>query len=128
MPPPPEPAPDDADRSKARINECRAALLAEANDVFREHPNLRLVGFVVEPDAPEGLLIRQILPANRTPPSGGFVDVVERALAVRILGVVAPALLDWLEAEQGVALRSLPVVYLARTGMRTATLRWLAGE
>jgi hypothetical protein len=128
MTPPPDPAPDDADRSKARINECRAALLTEANDVLRDRPNLRLVGFVIEPDAPEGLLVRQLLPSNRTPPAVGFVGVVERALAVRILGVVAPALLDWLEAEQGVALRSLPVVYLARTGMRTATLRWLAED
>jgi hypothetical protein len=127
MPPPPDPATDDEDRSKARIDECRAALLADANDVLRERPDLRLVGFVIEPDAPEMILIRQILPANRTPPNSGFVGVVERALAVRILGVVAPALLDWLEAGDGVALRSLPVVYLARTGMRTATLRWLAG-
>jgi hypothetical protein len=84
MTPPPDPAPDDADRSKARINECRAALLAEANDVLRERPDLRLVGCVIEPDAPEGLLIHQLLPANRTPPSGGFVGVVERALAVRM--------------------------------------------
>ena len=45
-----------------------------------------------------------------------------------ILGVVAPALLDWLEAEEGVAMRELPVVYLARTGTRTAALRWLASE
>lgn len=128
MTPPPDPAADDDRRSAARIDECRAALFAEANDVLRERPDLRLVGFVIEPDAPEGILIRQLLPANSTPRAGGFVGVVERALAVRILGVVAPALLDWVEAEEGVAMRELPVVYLARTGTRTAALRWLASE
>jgi hypothetical protein len=95
-------------------------------EFLRERPDLRLVGFVIEPDAPEGVLIRDLLPATRS--ATGFVGVVKRAVAVRILGVVAPALLDWLEAEDGVAVRELPVVYLARTGMRTAALRWTAGE
>jgi hypothetical protein len=80
---------------------------------------------LIEPDAPENVVVRQILPPTNAPPA---VGVVERAIAVRILGVVAPALLDWLEAEEGVALRQLPVVYLAQTGMRTAALRWTAGE
>lgn len=122
----PSPVDPDQQRSLARIEVVRAALVAEASDVLRERPDLRLVAFVIEPDAPEGILIRQLLPPGGQQASGGFAGVVERALAVQILGVVAPALLDWLEAEDEGLSRGLPVVYLARTGMRTAVIPWPA--
>lgn len=122
----PEPSDADERRSIARIEELRAALLAEADEALRARPGVRVVGFVIEPDAPEGILVRQLLPPRGRQTTGGFAGVVERAIAIRILGVVAPALLDWIDVDEDGPDRGLPVVYLARAGMRTAVLKWLA--
>jgi hypothetical protein len=122
------PTPGDSEEqgSRARIDRHRAALVAEATAVSRERPELRIVGMVVEPDARESELFRKLLPSDRRQASAGFVGIVERSIALQLLGAFAPALLDWIESEGRAKERRLPVIYLARTGMRTAAFPWPA--
>ena len=108
--------------SPDRIERDRAALLAEAAVVLRERPDLRIVGMVIEPEAPEAEMFRRQFSEEHHRASLGFVGIVERHLTVELLGRVAPDLLDWLDDDEPFAPRQLPVVYFARTGMRTAAL------
>jgi hypothetical protein len=90
-------------------------------------PDARVVGMVIESDAPEAESLRQLLPLGARVPSQGFVGIVPREIALQILGAAAPAALDWLEDESNGRKRKLPVIYAARTGLRTAALEYQVG-
>ena len=50
------------DRCDAAIEQHRATLIAEAIDIQRQNPGIRLVGMVIEPDAPEADAIQPFQP------------------------------------------------------------------
>ena len=118
---------DPAGRSFEAIEQFRATLIAEAVDIFRQDPDARIVGMVIESDAPEAKTFRQLLPPDSRGPSQGFVGIVPREIALQLLGAAAPAALDWLEDDGNGRSRRLPVIYAARTGLRTAAVEYDVG-
>ena len=114
----PAAAPDDP------VAPHRAALIAQARLTHREQPGLRVVGLVIEPDAPEAEAFRQILPPEVRTADQGFVGTMPRDVAVRLLGEIAPGALDWLEDDGAGARRCLPVIYAAKRGVRTTSIEY----
>lgn len=53
---------DPAAASDDPVAPHRAALIEQALATHREQPGLRIVGLVIEPDAPEAEAIRRLLP------------------------------------------------------------------
>jgi hypothetical protein len=113
---------DGPGRAVAAIEQHRATLLAEAIDIQRQYPGIRLVGMVIEPDAPEADALRPMLPPEVRDQVQRFVGTMERAIALKILGASAPAVLDWLEDDHVGLVWKLPVVYAAKTGVRAASI------
>jgi hypothetical protein len=64
--------PDDA------VAPHRAALVEQALATHREQPELRVVGLVIEPDAPEAEAFRQILPPVHRAADQDFVGTMPR--------------------------------------------------
>jgi hypothetical protein len=116
------PLPDDP------VAPHRAALVEQALATHREQPGLRIVGLVIEPDAPEADAFRQILPPEFRAAGQGFVGTIPRDVAVRLLGEMAPGALDWLEDGGTGARRRLPVIYAAKRGVRTTLIEYDAPE
>ena len=102
----------------------RAALIAQALGTHREQPDLRVVGLVIEPDAPEAEAFRQILPPELRAADQGFVGTIPRHIAVGLLASLAPGALDWLEDDRTGARRRLPVIYAAKRGIRTTSIEY----
>jgi len=91
---------------------------------YREQPGLRVVGLVIEPDAPEAEAFRQILPPELRVAGQGFVGTMPRDVAIRLLGEMAPGALDWLEDDGTGARGCLPVIHAAKRGVRTTAIEY----
>jgi hypothetical protein len=115
---------DPAGRPDDPVAPHRAALVEQALATHRELPDLRVVGLVIEPDAPEVEAFRQILPPGVRTADQGFVGMMPREVAVRLLGEMAPGALDWLEDDGAGARRLLPVIYAAKRGVRTTSIEY----
>src|SRR5262245_34926930 len=68
-------------RSFDLIDQHRSTLATEAARIAKEHPRARIVGVIVEADAPEAAAFLRLL-APDAQPVNGFVGVVPRHLAV----------------------------------------------
>jgi hypothetical protein len=114
----PAPNPDDP------VAPHRAALVEQAIATHLEHPGLRVVGLVIEPEAPEAEAFRRLLPPEHRGAGQGLVGTLPRDVAVRLLGEIAAGAIDWLEEDGAGARRSLPVVYAAKRGVRTTSIEY----
>jgi len=115
---------DRRDEADDPVAPHRAALIAQARLTHREQPGLRVVGLVIEPDAPEAEAFRRLLPPELRATSQGFVGTMPRDVAVRLLGEISPAALDWLEDDGAGPRRCLPVIYAAKQGVRTTSIEY----
>lgn len=113
-------------RSFDQIEQHRATLAAEAARIAREHPAARLVGLVIEADAPEAAAFLRML-APGTPTVGSFVGIVPRKMAVELLSSNAPQGLDWLEDDPVGSKRKLPILVVTKTGYRTGVAEYEPG-
>ena len=102
----------------------RAALVEQALATHREQSGLRVVGLVIEPDAPEAEAFRRILPPELRVAGQGLVGTMPRDIAVRLLGEIARGALDWLEDDGAGPRRCLPVIYAAKRGVRTTSIEY----
>jgi hypothetical protein len=113
-----------ADEPDDPVAPHRASLIAQALTTHREVPDLRVVGLVIEPDAPEAEAFRRLLPPELQAADHGFVGTMPREVAVRLLGSIAPGALDWIEDDGAGARRRLPVIYAAKRGVRTTSIEY----
>lgn len=118
-------------RSFDVIEQHRATLATEALAIAAEQPHVAIAGLIVEADAPEAeaLLTAIGLPeeARRT----GFLGIVPRELAVAILRDVAAEAVDELgriEAKVHAGTRPLPIVLLAKDGLRLGLASYAARD
>ncbi len=88
-------------RSYELLEEHRAALVADALEILREHPQLEVVGLIVDGDASEAAALQKALEhATRQSFAGrGFVGVAPRQFVLEFLRANAPATLEWLPAD-----------------------------
>ena len=118
------PSPDPAARPDDPVAPHRAALVEQALATHLEQPGLRVVGLVIEPDAPEAEAFRRLLPPELRAAGQGFVGTMPRDIAVRLLGEIAPGALDWLEDDGAGARQRLPVIFAAKRGVRTTSIEY----
>lgn len=107
-------------RSYELLEEHRAALVADALEILREHPQLEVVGLIVDGDASEAAAMRKALEeATRQSFAGrGFVGVAPRQFVLEILRANASASLEWLPAASTGSSRVLPLVAITKGGVR----------
>jgi hypothetical protein len=121
--PPPDPAPLQGETDDP-VAPHRAALVEQALATHRGQPDLRVVGLVIEPDAPEAEAFLRLVPPALRAAGQGFVGTMPRDVAVRLLGEIAPGALDWLDDDGAGARRRLPVIYAAKRGVRTTSIEY----
>lgn len=104
-------------RSYELLEEHRAALVADALELLREHPELEVVGLILDADASEASAMRQALEraTGQNFAGRGFIGVAPRQFVLQILRANAPASLDWLPASGA---RVLPLVAVTKGGVR----------
>lgn len=112
-------------RSFDLIDQHRATLASEAARIAKEHPGARMVGLILEGDAPEAV---EFLRALELPNDiAGFVGVVPRKMALDILGQSAPAGLDFVANDTIGPMRKLPILFAAKTGVRLGLVEYAIG-
>jgi len=112
-------------RSFDLIDQHRATLAAEAARIAKEHPGARMVGLILEADAPEAVEFRRALKLPND--VAGFVGVVPRKMALAILGQHAPAELD-VEDDATGSMRKLPILLAAKTGFRVGLAEYVVDD
>jgi len=100
-----------------------AGLIAKVREARRDHPDARPVALVAEADTSEARSIRG-KPDVLVGPDGSAATLITRESAKKLLVQVTPRLLDWLEDEGNETIRNLPVIHIARQGLRTGTIGW----
>ena len=108
-------------RSYELLEEHRAALLADALELLREHPDLEVVGLILDADASEAAAFRSAIEqaTGQTFAGRGFLGVAPRQFVIQILRANAPATLDWLPAStMPGGDRALPLVASTKQGVR----------
>jgi hypothetical protein len=121
-------APETPLESDDPVAPHRAALVEQTLASHRELPDLRVVGLVIEPDAPEAEAFRRPLPPEHRAVDRGLVFTMPRDAAVRLLGAIAPGVLDWIEDDRAGPRRRLPVIHVAKRGVRTTSIEYDAPE
>ena len=99
----------------------RDYLIECVKEAIKLHPEKKLVGYVLEKDAPEIMSILQSPAEINRAEDGSIALVLTRESAKRLLAAFSPQVLEWLENnEPGV----LPVIQSAKRGMRAGVLRY----
>ncbi len=119
------PLPEPADDPVA--THC-APLIAQALATNWEQQDLRVVGLVIDPDAPEAEAFRRLLSPELRAAGQGLVGTMPPDVAVRLLGEIAPGTLDWLEDDGAGALWRRWVIHVARRGGRTTSIEYEAPD
>jgi hypothetical protein len=115
---------DEADLSPEgqMVEELRSELVLCARAMRRARPWERFVALVVEAGIPDEAKFRALLPAERSGRAGNFFVLVKRESALEVLGDAAPQLLDWTYDEGEGPMAQLPLIQVARRGVRTGAL------
>ena len=109
------------------LAEHRQALLEDALDLLREHPEMEVVGLILDGSASEAASFQAVFAqACGLPADGrGFLGVVPRDLVIHILRTNAPATLDWLPpSRQQDGSRMLPLCVATRQGFRFGAIAY----
>lgn len=114
-------------RSKDLVALHQQALLSEAERIWNTDPKARVVGLVLERDAPQLQSLRPVLPVADEA-TLGFAGVIPRMLAVELIARSAPQGLDWLFDEGTPPRRQLPVLVCLSDGIRTAAIGYMASS
>lgn len=103
------------------LEEHRAALREDALELLAQHPQLELVGLILDGSAAEAAPFQAAFAqaSGQRDTGRGFFGVVTRDFVVQILRANAPATLDWLppSRQQG-GQRMLPLCAATRHGYR----------
>jgi hypothetical protein len=117
---------DDEEDVHARsvIERHRNELIDKAERCGREYADVRLVGLILEREAPEAPTFLAKLPASEAGlPS--FSVLVARDYALSLLEAVAPEALDWLPSDEPEgSLKRLPVIFTNRRGLCCVQLEY----
>lgn len=107
-------------RSYELLEEHRAALVADALEMLREHPEIDVAGLILDADASEACAMRKALDqaTGQDFAGRGFIGVVPRQFVLEILRANAPATLDWFPASTNQGARVLPLVAVTKRGVR----------
>lgn len=113
-------------RSFDLIGQHRLTLAAEATRIARMVPSARMVGVIIERDAPEAAtFVRSLAPDS--PPVDAFVGVIPRKYALDLLEAKLHERIDWFEDEVDSPVRMLPILVVTKTGYRTSVAEYDAG-
>jgi hypothetical protein len=112
-------------RSYELLDEHREALVADALELLRSHPDMEVVGLILDADASETAAMRTAVEqaTGQTLAGRGFLGVAPRSFVTQLLRANAPATLEWLppsSTREGV--RQLPLVAVTKRGVRFAAV------
>lgn len=112
------------------VAEHREALIADAAEFARQHPDLELVGLILEAGASEAAPLRAALEqaTGQSFAGRGFLGVVPRSMVLAILRANAPATLDWLPPSRTGSTRTLPIAVVTKSGFRFAAVSYQTPE
>lgn len=107
-------------RSYELLGEHKDALLAQAQQILQAHPQIEIVGLILDADASEAAAIRTAIEqaTEQSHAGRGFLIVVPREVVVQILRANAPAALEWLPPSHGDSGHMLPLAAFTRGGVR----------
>jgi hypothetical protein len=103
------------------LEQHRTVLVTNATELATEHPDVQLVGLVLDPGVEVAAPFRKALEeaTGLSLRGQGFVGVVPRDFVLRVLRADAPQALDWLEdATADGERRTLPLVCATEDGFR----------
>lgn len=109
------------------LEEHRHALLDDARELLQKHPQLEVVGLILDGSASEAAEFHAKYAPKGTPPvaGSGVLAVVPRAIAIQMLRKHAPAMLDWLPPSQRPdGSRALPLCAVTRNGYRFGAIAY----
>ena len=106
------------------LTEHRDALLADAQELWQAHPELEVVGMILDADAGEAAGMREALEraTGQQFAGRGFLGVAPRQFAVQLLRANAPASLEWLPPSVAEGRKLLPLVAVTKGGVRFAAV------
>jgi hypothetical protein len=107
-------------RSYEILAEHRAALVADALDLRRDHPDLEVVGLILDADASEASAMWKAIEqaTGQSFPRKGFLGVAPRQFILQLLRANAPATLEWLPPSSSGGAHVLPLVAVTKSGVR----------
>lgn len=111
------------------LAEHRQALLDDALDLVREHPQLEVVGLILDGSASEAAPFQAAFAqaSGQSAAGRGFLGVVPRDLVIHILRANAPATLDWLPpSRRQDGSRMLPLCAATQHGFRFGAIAYQA--
>lgn len=118
---------DEQQQSWEGLEGARKALLADAVELHRSHPNFEVVGLVAEADSSEAapfLSAMEQMTGQKTA-GRGVITLVPRDFILAILRANAPATLDWLPPSRTAAgSRVLPLCAATKNGYRFGSVAY----
>lgn len=110
-------------RAYELFEQHKAALLDDARQLLGEHPDLEVVGLILEANAPEARSIREVIEqaSGQEFKGRGFIGLAPRVMLVDVLRKNSPASLEWLPSTEAGAPRRLAIAAFTTNGVQVAS-------